>query len=428
MPVAGSDGVMTRVWFFKGARALGYHRGEDRVDIEPAPIKELFPQLAAQGFNPPDAAINLGNGKVYFFKGGEYVRWDIRAGTLDLLRIPIAKEWPGFDKCKLPNGKTFADGIDAALNWWNGKAYFFKGSHYIRFDVKKNTVDLKMGVVPIAKEWNGFSDARAAGGKTFADGIDAAVDWGDGKVYFFRGDAYLRYDKIDDQVDHGWPKKIGRDHVTGKENWPGMHGAAFATGVRAAVDLFPAGEMFLDGVERIEPVKQAPGPEFIDRPWRGVLHTTEGNTAEDAIAVFKKKNFWSHFTIDPATDRVVQHITLSRGARALQAAKGVATNSARAIQIEIVGRAARADRLTADQLEFIRGVMLRIEEKAPIARRSGLTFVGSPGLTKTVRLKDKAEDSEWARFAGWCGHQHVPANTHWDPGAIDIATLVAPNT
>ena len=425
MPVAGSDGVMTRVFFFKGARTVGYHRGEDRVDIGPSPVKELFPALAAQGFNPPDAAINLGNGKVYFFKGRDYVRWDIRTRTLDLLRVPIAKEWNGFDKCKLPNGKTFADGIDAALNWWNGKAYFFRGAHYIRYDLKKDRVDLSTGVVPIAKEWNGFREARASGGKTFADGVDAAIDWGDGKAYFFRGDAYLRYDKIDESVDEGWPKKIGRDHVTGNENWPGMIDAKFTNKIRAAVDLF-LGDVFIGDAERME-TGQPQGAAFIDRPWRGVLHTTEGNTAGDAIAEFRKKNFWPHFTIEPATERIVQHYPLSRGARALTNPTGVHTNDSRAIQIEIVGRAARADRFTADELAFIRRVMLRIEEQVPIARRSGLTFVARPGLTKTVRLKDKSKKSAWARFAGWCGHQHVPANTHWDPGAIDIATLVAPN-
>lgn len=418
---------MTQVFFFKGPNVVGYNRGEDRVDTGPSPIATVFPTLAAQGFDKPDAAINLGDGKVYFFKGREYVRWNIRDRKLDQLRVPIAKEWTGFDKCKLPNGKTFADGIDAALNWWNGKAYFFRGAHYIRFDVKKDRVDLDMGVVPIAKEWNGFAEARAAGGKTFADGVDAAIDWGDGKVYFFRGDAYLRYDKIDDQIDEGWPKKIGRDHVTGEENWPGMVAAGFGSKVRAAVDLFAGGDMFLGGAEQMA-TAQAQGLAFIDRPWRGVLHTTEGNTAADAIAEFRKRNVWPHFTIEPATERVIQHYTLSRAARALANPTGVHTNDSRAIQIEIVGRAAQAPLFTPDELAFIRGVMLRIEAQVPIARRSRLTFVPSAALTRTVRLKDKSERSAWARFAGWCGHQHVPGNTHWDPGAIDIATLVAPNS
>ena len=433
MPVGGSDGVMTRVWFFKGSRVLGYRRGTDQVDVAPASVKSVFPSLAAQGFNSPDAAVNLGNGKVYFFKGKEYVRWDIRKRALDLLRTPIKKEWNGFDQSPLPDGSTFADGIDAALNYWNGKLYFFRGAFYIRYDLKKDHVDMKQGVVPIAKEWIGFSKARASGGKTFADGIDAAIDWGDGKVYFFRGDAYLRYDKFDNQVDHGWPKKIGRDHVTGEENWPGMRAVGFDSSVKAAVDLFEGGDIFLAGAEKVL-TKQAPGPVFVDVPWRGVLHTTEGDHAEGTITKFKKDNKWSHFIIEPATARIFQHFTLSRGARALKSTltlkktkKVARTNSARAIQIEIVGRADDAAALSADDLDFIRRVMLAIEDRVPIARRSGLTFVADDAAVARVKLKDSKVGSEWERFAGWCGHQHVPINDHVDPGAIDIATLVAPN-
>jgi hypothetical protein len=57
--------------------------------------------------------------------------------------------------------------------------------------------------------------------------------------------AYLRYEKIDESVDVGWPKKIGRDHVTGNENWPGMIDAKFTNKIRAAVDLF-LGDVFID--------------------------------------------------------------------------------------------------------------------------------------------------------------------------------------
>ena len=31
----------------------------------------------------------------------------------------------------------------------------------------------------------------------------------------------------------------------------------------------------------------------------------------------------------------------------------------------------------------------------------------------------------WEVFDGVCGHQHVPENTHWDPGALDWGTLMA---
>lgn len=35
--------------------------------------------------------------------------------------------------------------------------------------------------------------------------------------------------------------------------------------------------------------------------------------------------------------------------------------------------------------------------------------------TSPARMSPAAYD----RFNGWCGHQHVPQNDHWDPGALD---------
>ena len=33
-------------------------------------------------------------------------------------------------------------------------------------------------------------------------------------------------------------------------------------------------------------------------------------------------------------------------------------------------------------------------------------------------------NDEWNDFDGWCGHQHVPENEHWDPGKLDIGRLL----
>jgi hypothetical protein len=41
---------------------------------------------------------------------------------------------------------------------------------------------------------------------------------------------------------------------------------------------------------------------------------------------------------------------------------------------------------------------------------------GAYGSNAPQRLTD----GQWEGFNGICGHQHVPNNTHWDPGAFDI--------
>ena len=61
---------------------------------------------------------------------------------------PIANNWPGFPA-------AFAAGIDAAVVWNNGKAYFFKGANYIRYDIKTDKVDAGYPK-PIAGAWPGL--------------------------------------------------------------------------------------------------------------------------------------------------------------------------------------------------------------------------------------------------------------------------------
>ncbi|MBV5337687.1 MAG: hypothetical protein J0653_07035, partial [Deltaproteobacteria bacterium] len=63
-----------------------------------------------------------------------YVRYDMKSDRTDPgYPKPISNEnWPGV---------PWYDGIDAAVNWGNGKAYFFKGGEYVRYDVKADRVD-----------------------------------------------------------------------------------------------------------------------------------------------------------------------------------------------------------------------------------------------------------------------------------------------
>lgn len=188
-----------KAYFFKGNRYVRHDLKADRADSGyPKPINnETWPGLPWT--DSIDTAVNWGNGKVYFFKGSQYLRYDTKADKVDPgYPKPINNEtWPG-----LP----WTDGIDAAVNWYNGKAYFFKGSQYVRYDLKADRVDPGYPK-PINNEtWPGVP---------WTEGIDAAVNWRNGKVYLFKGDSYVRFDIKADRTDPGYPKPINN------ETWPG---------------------------------------------------------------------------------------------------------------------------------------------------------------------------------------------------------------
>jgi hypothetical protein len=189
-----------KAYFFKGRNYVRYDIKADRTDSGyPKPLNaENWPGIPwTDGI---DAVVNWGNGKAYFFKGGQYVRYDIKTDRADSgYPKPINNEsWPG-----LP----WTGGIDAVVNWGNGKAYFFKGGQYCRYDVKTDRVDPGYPKSINNENWPGVP---------WSEGIEAAVNWRNGKAYFFKGDQYIRYDVKADKADPGYPKPINN------ENWPGV--------------------------------------------------------------------------------------------------------------------------------------------------------------------------------------------------------------
>ncbi|MBB3693169.1 hemopexin repeat-containing protein [Sphingomonas sp. BK580] len=389
----------TGVYFFSSGTYLRYDRADDRTsDGYPKPIAGNWPGLAEAGMSDRvDAAVNWENGKLYLFRGGSYVRYDVATDRVDDgFPLPIAQGWPTLA------GVGFADGLDAAVNWGNGKAFFFKGGSYVRYDVASDRVDAGYPL-SIAATWNGFA---AAG---FGASLDGAINWGNGRAYFFKGDRYLAFDIAADRVMDGYPLPIA-------QQWPGL-----SPGVRAPVDTMDlVDELWLESAE----VRRAPvtGPRFAPVPWRGVLHTTEGDGIDGAINEFVGTNFWPHLTIEPNTHRVLQHISLSVGSRALSD-KFMPDNAARAIQIEIVGRAQNTPDWSQEQLSFVRDVMRSVEALVPIPRVSDRRFLDANGVN--ANPTNRMSLDEWKRFSGWCGHQHAPLEDHWDPGGIDIDTLLA---
>lgn len=164
--------------------------------------------------------------------------------------------------------------------------------------------------------------------------------------------------------------------------------------------------------------------KFLQGPFRGVLHTTEGSSYAGAKGTYVAKKVAPHFTVTVETGefRAYQHVPLDKAARALaNPPGGIQTNRIPCIQVEIVWKAAQAAEMTDTLLEGLRRLMTWVEAQVGI-KPWAPPFVGNEGygLTSVSRMKPET----WLVFDGWCGHQHVPENAHWDPGRIPIEQLL----
>jgi N-acetylmuramoyl-L-alanine amidase-like protein len=154
-------------------------------------------------------------------------------------------------------------------------------------------------------------------------------------------------------------------------------------------------------------------------PMRGVIHTTEGASATGAFAAYRNANSWPHFTV--GMDGIVyQHIPVNVAARSLKnASGGVETNRAGAIQIEVCGKAAQPNWPLA-QVQAMILLMRWLEQETGIRPVAPAFHGGGAAAVAPFRFSP----ADWRQFGGWCGHQHVPENDHWDPGALVIANLL----
>jgi Hemopexin len=201
-----------RVYFFSGTEYSRFDVNLNLVNrlVYPVGIAQWWPGLPA---GPIDTAVNWGLNRVYFFAGPNYYRWNVLADRVDPgYPKPIAGNWAGFA------GTGFENGVDAAVNWGNGKIYFFKGGQYLRMDWATSTVDPGYPK-SIGQAWSGLS---AIG---FDTDLDDVINFGNGKVYLFKGSQYARFDIASNTAETGYPKAID-------PAWAGV----FPSGISAAVE------------------------------------------------------------------------------------------------------------------------------------------------------------------------------------------------
>jgi hypothetical protein len=138
------------------------------------------------------------NGKVYFFKGNQYWRFNFKTKTVDSnYPAQISVGWKGLKN--YPNKADFSKDLDAVVNRDNKHCYFFKDGYYIKWDIKNQKI-LTGYPAKISVGWKGLPS-------NFTNKIDAAYSRKDGKIYFFKGSDYIRYTVNTNKVDPGYPKK-----------------------------------------------------------------------------------------------------------------------------------------------------------------------------------------------------------------------------
>lgn len=96
-----------------------------------------YPKEISEGFTGiPDhldaAMVWGGNGKIYFYKGSKFWRFD------PLKRPPVKSSYPK----PISNWEGLPNSLDAALQYTNGYTYFFKGDKYYRFNDRTFAVSI----------------------------------------------------------------------------------------------------------------------------------------------------------------------------------------------------------------------------------------------------------------------------------------------
>lgn len=173
---------------------------------------------------------------------------------------------------------------------------------------------------------------------------------------------------------------------------------------------------------------------FTGGPAKGVLHTTEGKNYAGARSAYVANKSNPHFTVsfEKGYFQCWQHCSIARASRALKnLSGGVQTNRDMAIQIEIVGSCNPPNSNWGNLYvptfpnaykDGIGRLMRWIEANAGVKRFADATFKAYPGSYGNNGVRFSG--TKWENYSGWCGHQHVPENTHGDPGNIDIAYLL----
>lgn len=164
-----------------------------------------------------------------------------------------------------------------------------------------------------------------------------------------------------------------------------------------------------------------------------VLHSTEGSSWPGYSGGAVAPNLTAKWNGTSWDWR--QHYPLDRSSRALVNAKGgVETNTAGAVQIEIVGTDGWATSANKNAPYHTTPILADMSDKAwalfgadlaDLCKVLGVPFKFPYKFTSWANATNRLTGAQWLAASGIVGHCHVPENDHTDPGLIPIAAILA---
>lgn len=181
--------------------------------------------------------------------------------------------------------------------------------------------------------------------------------------------------------------------------------------------------IWLPGFERITGQRSGSLPR-LDGPPKAVLHTDEVGRNTRALAM---RHEWPpQLWVNPFTRERFQLIDLERTGYALKASQSVETNHmGRVVQVEVAGFA-KDTHLWGDEVYR----WLADEVVRPIHDHAGVPLVayletGFPSERSYGKLApSRMSIPKWKVYTGFCTHQNVPDNEHWDAGQLPLGRII----
>jgi len=100
-----------------------------------------------------------------------------------------------------------------------------------------------------------------------------------------------------------------------------------------------------------------------------------------------------------------------------------------AIQIEIIGSCDRSSNVNPKvqlfndaDLAYLAGFLRMVCREAGIPLITTVRWAPYPASSGNTPIR--LSNAGWTAYKGWLGHQHVPGNTHGDPGLLDVPKLL----